>query len=55
MDKTVIGLDEQELQRLNVIIVDKDADAALAFLRDVVLRKIKDTHKGTGCHPQYDA
>ena len=50
MDTTVVGLDEQEMQRLNIIIVDEDADAALDFLRDVVLRKIKEAPKSTGCY-----
>ncbi len=55
MDKTVIGLDERELQRLNMILVDKDKEGAYDFLRDVVMQKIKEIPKGTGCHPQHDA
>ncbi len=52
MEKTVVGLDEQELQQLNMIVVDEDKDAALDFLRDVVLRKIKESPKSTGCYPR---
>ncbi len=52
METTVVGLDEQEMQRLNMIVVDEDRDAALEFLRDVVLRKIKEVPKSTGCYPR---
>ncbi len=52
MESTVVGLDEQEVQRLNMIVVDEDRDAALDFLRDVVLRKIKEAPKSTGCYPR---
>lgn len=52
METTVVGLDEQEMQRLNMIVVDEDRDAALEFLRDVVLRKIKEAPKSTGCYPR---
>jgi hypothetical protein len=55
MEKTVIGLDERELQRLNMILVDKDKEGAYDFLRDVVMQKIKEIPKGTGCYPQHDA
>ena len=55
MDRTVIGFDERELQQLNMILVDKDTEGALAFLRDVVMDKIKSIPKNTGCHPQHDA
>ncbi len=52
MDTTVVGLDERELQQLNMIVVDEDKDAALDFLRDVVLRKIKEAPKSTSCYPR---
>ncbi len=51
MDKTVIGLDERELQRLNMILVDKDKEGAYDFLHDVVMQKIKEIPKGTGVPP----
>jgi hypothetical protein len=54
MDKTVIGFDEREMQTLNVILADQDKDAALDFLRDVVMGKIKSIPKDTGCHPRYE-
>ncbi len=52
METTVVGLTEQEVQRLNMIVVDEDRDAALEFLRDIILRKIKETPKSTGCYPR---
>jgi hypothetical protein len=54
MDKTVVGFDERELQQLNIILTDEDAEGALAFLRDVVMAKIKSIPKSTDCHPKYD-
>ena len=52
MERTVIGLDQSELQQLNMIVVDEDREGALKFLREVILRKIKELPKSTGCHPQ---
>jgi hypothetical protein len=52
LERVVIGLDEREIQRLNMIVVDEDKDEALVFLRDVILRKIKEIPKSTGCYPR---
>ncbi len=54
MEKTVVGFDERELQQLNIILMDEDAESALAFLRDVVMGKIKSIPRSTDCHPRYD-
>ncbi len=51
MEKTVIGFDEREMQTLNVILADQDSDAALDFLRDVVMGKIKSIPKRYGLPP----
>jgi hypothetical protein len=52
LENTVVGLTEHEVQQLNVIVVDRDAEAALEFLRDVILRKIREAPKSTGCYPR---
>jgi hypothetical protein len=41
MAKVVVALDEQETGRLEAILVDQDKEAALQYLRQVVMRKIE--------------
>ena len=44
--KAAVAFDEQEMMRLEGIILDADAVAALAFLRSSVYHKIEQTQRG---------
>ncbi len=39
--KIVVPLEEQEIIRLEAILVDRDKDAALEYLREVVMHKVE--------------
>ena len=52
---TIIELDDREIMRLEAILLDKDKDEALLFLREVIKAKLRskgssalDRHKSTG-------
>ena len=55
MNKTVIELDDQEVMRVEAILMDEDQTDALLFLREVVKPKLRskgssslDSSKSTG-------
>ena len=55
MKSVAIILDERELMRLEAVLMDRDEKDALAFLREVVMPKVRekvatalDPRKGTG-------
>jgi len=43
LSERVIRLTEQELQRIDAILLDRDKEDALRFLRDVIKEKLKVT------------
>jgi hypothetical protein len=51
LKKTAIALDEQELMKLERIIIDRDHTEALTFLRGTVYNKIERAQKNIlRCH-----
>jgi hypothetical protein len=55
MKGVVIELDQREIMRMEAILMDKDEKDALAFIREVLMPKVRakgsrelDPHKGTG-------
>ena len=40
MAKVAIGLDDKDIQELNEIIMDKDRDEALKFLKDKIYSQV---------------
>jgi len=55
MSKTVIELDDQEVMRIEAILMDEDGADALLFLKEVMKRKLRskgfsksDSSKSTG-------
>lgn len=46
MAKVVISLDEKDLEKLKIIIIDKDKDKALKFLRDKIQPQVISKEKG---------
>jgi hypothetical protein len=49
-DTTVITLTKQEMMRLEMILIDKDKDDALAFLRELRLKTEISTSIGMKSH-----
>jgi hypothetical protein len=55
MEMTVLGFTEEEMMRLEAILMDKDKEEALRFLLEVIKPKVRakgsralDSKKGTG-------
>jgi hypothetical protein len=46
MPKVAIGLDDKDIQELNEIIMDKDKEGALKFLKDKIQFQILGKEKG---------
>ena len=46
MAKVVIGLSDKDVQELNGIIMDKDRDEALKFLKDKIYSQVLRQEKG---------
>jgi len=46
MAKVAIGLDDKDIQELNEIIMDKDSDEALKFLKDKIQSQLLRKEKG---------
>ncbi len=46
MPKVAIGLDDKDIQELNEIIIDKDKDEALKFLKDKIQSQVLRQEKG---------
>jgi len=45
MSKMSVTLDEQEQSELQMILADKDAEAALRFLKEVVWAQLQDVRR----------
>jgi hypothetical protein len=54
MKKVAILLEEEQLIRLKRILADNDRDEALAFIRDVLERKVKEADL-PHCVPVFEA
>ena len=52
LEKTVIALESGEVQQLKEIIIDEDKERALAFLVEVVDRKVQQVWGGTYAHEE---
>ena len=52
MTKVVVPLEEQEVIRLEAILVDRDEVAALEYLRKVVMQKIEQQRQAH-CKPPF--
>jgi hypothetical protein len=50
MTEHIISLTEQENQRMEMILLDRDKEEALKFLREVIKEKLKMT-KSRACGP----
>ncbi len=50
MKEHIISLTEQENQRMELILLDRDKEEALKFLREVIKEKLKET-KSRPCGP----
>jgi hypothetical protein len=50
MTEHIINLTEQENQRMEMILLDRDKEEALKFLREVIKEKLKTT-KSRACGP----
>jgi len=50
MAEHIISLTEQENQRMELILLDRDKEEALKFLREVIKKKLKTT-KSRPCGP----
>jgi len=50
MTEHIISLTEQENQRMELILLDRDKEEALKFLREVIKEKLK-TPKSRACGP----
>ena len=44
MQKACVVLDEQQQNELKMILADKDTDAALLFLKDVIWAQVQAVH-----------
>jgi hypothetical protein len=51
-EKETITLDQQQVLELEVIIIDKDKEAAFKFLEENIYRPIK-KRKGAHCNPPF--
>lgn len=54
MRKIVVSLDEEELIRIKRILADDDRDEAIAFIRDVLEKKVKEADL-PHCVPVFEA
>ncbi len=52
MSKVVITLDEKEIEEIKMIINDDDKEDALAFLRDIIYKKMNDALRERKCGPK---
>ncbi len=52
MAKIVVPLEEQEVIRLEAILVDRDKEAALEYLRKVVMQRIEQQRQAH-CKPPF--
>ena len=50
--ETVVPLEEQEVIRLEAILVDRDKEAALEYLRQAVMQKIEQQRQAH-CKPPF--
>ncbi|MFQ6121787.1 MAG: hypothetical protein ACE5LA_01835 [Dehalococcoidales bacterium] len=50
--KEIIALDQRQILELEVIVVDRDKDAALKFLTDYIYKPIK-KKKESHCKPPF--
>ena len=46
MAKAVISLDDEDIEELKIIVMDKDRDEALKFLKDKIQSQIISREKG---------
>jgi hypothetical protein len=53
MLKVSVVLDEQQQTKLKMILVDKDAEAALLFLKEVIWPQVQAVHR-KGLHSHLD-
>ncbi len=53
MGKVVITLDENEVELVKMIVNDDDKDDALAFVKDVLYRKMNDDTRERKCGPKH--
>ncbi len=50
--RVVVPLEEEEVMRLEAILVDRDKEAALEYLRTAVMRKIE-AQRQARCKPAF--
>lgn len=53
-DKIVISLNPEQYYRLKEALIDEDKDKAMAFIKEVLGRKLRDIER-QGCVPTFEA